>query len=256
MPRDWARPVSCRVVAKLWLTPSLVSLRFAPEREFEYEPGQFLSVLLPADPGTARTRRRVYSLARGGRHDGYELCVKITPGPGPTYLAGLHPGDRFEASAPFGDYAYVTAPERDAIFISTSSGIAPLRAMMRGERFRADPPRSALCVFGARGPAELAYANEIAALGVEFLPALTQAPLEWHGFRGRVTDWVRLTTDPRVGAAARADFYVCGGGEVVRDVVAALRARGVPDASILREAYDAQLTPAATIPVPARRRAA
>ena len=60
-----AREYDCKVLSIDWISPSVFSLRFEPERAFSYEPGQFVSVLLPGEPADVRNVRRIYSFLVG-----------------------------------------------------------------------------------------------------------------------------------------------------------------------------------------------
>lgn len=239
-----AREFTCIVTETRWLTPSVLALRFETKgRGFEFEAGQFLSLIIPATPGlslVAPTRgapkriRRIYSFACAPEN-GYELCVKITGGPGPSFLAGLKVGDRFQATAPYGDFTYQPKPGRGVCFISTGTGIAPFRAMIQSQAFQAEPPPHALSLFGARSEGDLLYEAEFHALGVETVFALTQPEPHWRGYRGRVTDYLRSL--PAEFPWHTTEFYLCGNGAMVDEVREILSARGVLRDSIHGEIY-------------------
>ena len=119
-----AREFECVVKRLIWLTPSVFSLAFTPSRPFRYEPGQFVSVVLPPPLGDTegRSLRRIYSFSTSGREAGYELCVQlISGGRGSSYLASLKVGDVLRIAAPFGDFSYETPSNRNACFVATVS---------------------------------------------------------------------------------------------------------------------------------------
>jgi ferredoxin-NADP reductase len=231
-----AREVACKVVEFNWLTPTVMGIRFEPSKKFVYEPGQFLSVVVP-DPAGGRPLRRAYSFASPPGKDGYQLCVKHVPGgPGSGYLAKLKVGDVFKAFAPYGDFMYVPRPGRKACFISTGTGIAPFRAMVMSDQFRENPPEEALNLFGVRTADEIIYPGLFEGFGVKVVNAVSKPPAGFKGFQGRVTDYLKsLPSDWDWHAT---DFYLCGNGDMVAEVVKILRSgHGVPEEAIHKEVY-------------------
>ena len=70
-----AKEYLCKVVQLKWLTPTVVDLRFEPSKKFSFEPGQFISVVVPDPAGGRKPLRRAYSLAVPPEQ-GWGLCVK------------------------------------------------------------------------------------------------------------------------------------------------------------------------------------
>jgi len=233
-----ARQVECRVLETIWITPTVLRLRFEPSRKFDFEPGQFLSLVVPkpfSPPGASARLKRIYSLA-APKSEGYELCVKQTRGPGPSYLASLKAGDSFKVSAPYGDFFFQPAPERSVCFVSTGTGIAPFRAMVLSKFFQENRPSRAISLFGAREESEILYRGEFEQAGVEEAYALSAPAETWQGFRGRVTDWFKQ--QPEDWGWDLTDFYLCGNGAMVAEVRRILRdLKGVPASAIRQEVY-------------------
>ncbi len=230
-----AREVACKVIEKKWLTPTVVSLRFEPSKKFRFEPGQFLSVVVP-NPAGGRPLRRAYSFATAPEQ-GFGLCVKHLPGgPGSSYLAALKEGDSFKAFAPYGDFFYEPRLGRQACFISTGTGVAPFISMLHSSHYRENPPAKAISLFGARTEDEIIYPGLFRSLGLEEVNAISQPKAPWQGFKGRVTDYLKSL--PGDWGWHSTDFYICGNGEMVAEVRKILReGHGVPETSILQEVY-------------------
>ena len=229
--------VTCKIEELVWLTPTVMGIRFSPDRKFDFQAGQFISVVHPQKDTKGKPIRRAYSLATPSPKLGYELCVKkVDDGKVSSYLATLKPGDTFRAIAPYGDFHYATPPERRACFISTGSGIAPFRAMVRSPEFLDHPPRSALCIFGARSVTEILYPGYFESLGVKTVHAISRPTPNFKGFTGRVTDYLRSLEGEFDWAGT--DFYLCGNGEMVNEVRNFLiSARQVSPAAIRQEIY-------------------
>ncbi|HTL12172.1 MAG TPA: FAD-binding oxidoreductase, partial [Bdellovibrionota bacterium] len=103
-----AREITCTVTEKTWITNTVVHIRFEPSKAFRFEPGQFLSVVVPSED--KRPPRRAYSFAFPydlAKKNGYELLIKVLEdGTGSRYMARLEKGDTFKAFAPYGDFLY------------------------------------------------------------------------------------------------------------------------------------------------------
>ena len=232
-----AREYDCKVTELIWLTPTCFTLRFEPSKSFAYEPGQFLSVMLPNGDPEVRTVRRIYSFASSGKKSGYELCVqRVQGGLGSNYLASLKPGDTIRISAPFGDFFYETHPHRNVCMIATSTGIAPFKAMVLSEHFKKNKPAAAMMLLGVRNEKEILFPGLFEKHGVEELHAVSQPLGPWDGFKGRVTDYLKAL--PESWPWQETDFYICGNGHMIEEVVHYLiKVRGVPKNAVRQEAY-------------------
>jgi ferredoxin-NADP reductase len=246
-----AKEYVCKVLQIKWLTPTVLDLRFEPSRKFRFDPGQFISVIVPDPEGGPKPLRRAYSLATP-YEQGWGLCVKIVPGgPGSNYMASLKQGDTFRATAPFGHFLYDHESGREACFISTGTGVAPFLAMIHSETYRDNPPPHATNVFGARTEDEIIYPGYFSRLGLTEVNAVSQPEPGFAGFKGRVTDYLRSL--PPDWAWDRTDFYLCGNGEMVGEVRRLLLGRGVPESHIHKEVYFAPSGARATVAAPLKK---
>jgi ferredoxin-NADP reductase len=244
----FAKEYTCRVLENIWITPTVIRFRFEPLKKFTFDPGQFLSILVPPPEGTSQTVKRCYSFASSpeeAKYKGYyELCVKYVPGGlGSGYLASLRTGDTFQMMAPYGDFKFKDVRSGNALcFISTGTGIAPFRSILYSRRFHTQRPEKTLCILGVRGEEEALYQKDLETVGVEMVTAVSQPSSEWTGFTGRVTDYLKSL--PTTWAWHTTDFYVCGGGEMVTEVSRFLEGgHGVPERNIHKEAFSLTLGP-------------
>ena len=243
MEKPKAVTVEARLVAKKTLTPDVIELLFESEPEFSFQPGQFISVMVPGRGPGGRDLRRAYSIAsapeltRAGKSV-FELCVKLVEGgPGTQYLNGIQIGQTLKGLAPYGDFVYKPKAGRHALFIATGTGIAPFRAMVYSKIYADQPPASGTLLFGARIQSDLLYTEELQdRLGSKGLvQALSRPEPGWQGFRGRVTDWLRENA-ARI-AWSETEFYLCGNGAMIDEVKQVLSTHGVEKASIHQEVY-------------------
>lgn len=230
--------VEAKIVAKKQLTHDVIELKFESVPAFSFKPGQFISLVIPGKGPGGRDIRRAYSIASRPESAGFELCIKIVKGGvGTPWLDSLSVGQSVKGTAPFGDFVWKTAPERHAVFVATGTGIAPFRAMIFSDAFKAHPPRSATLVFGARDVQDLLYTDDFAqAIGPSrVVQALSRPQSEWSGFKGRVTDWLRAHESELDFAAT--DFYLCGNGAMIQEVKDWLATKGLDKTSVFQEAY-------------------
>jgi len=236
-------PVEAVLIHKAALTHDVIELHFEPKTPFDFDPGQFISILIPgAGPG-GRDLRRAYSIASapGLTHQNrsvLELCVKIVEGgPGTQYLNSLAVGDTLKGIAPYGDFIYKSKPNKHVLFISTGTGIAPFRSMVYSKIYADHKPLTTRLLFGARDVGDLLYVDELdSALGKHaFIKTLSKAKHEFDGFKGRVTDWLRHHADKIHWK--ETDFYLCGNGAMIDEVKRILAEHEVEKTSIYQEVY-------------------
>jgi ferredoxin-NADP reductase len=197
-----------------WLTPTVMRIRFTSKKRIAFHGGQFVSLYVP-DFVNGRTVRRAYSFASAPEADDYELCVKyLAGGVGSEFLRGLREGDTFEATAPYGHYVYQwKTAARNAVFISTSTGVAPNRSIVLSEEFREHPPERTVFLYGARTEDEIIYPGEFEKLGFETVNAISSPKKGFQGFTGRVTDYLRSL--PNSWLWHDTDFYICGNAPMI-----------------------------------------
>lgn len=236
-----ARKVECKVTEVEWISPTVMKIRFEPNKKFVYEPGQFLSIFVPNPQNSKKQLRRAYSFANPYElavKDGYELCVrKVNGGVGTTFLSDLRSGDKFTATAPYGDFLYRVPEEgQSACFIATGTGIAPFRAMILSDKFQENRPDKTTVLFGLSSEKEIFYQGELEAAGVNVVHAVPNASEGWDGFKGRVTDYLKQL--PNTWAWHGTQFYICGNPAMVLDAHKLLtQAHGVSEENIHKELF-------------------
>lgn len=234
-----AKQYTCRVLENIWITPTVMRIRFEPLKHIKFFAGQFLSLIVPPqsdEPGV----KRCYSFSSSpaeAKEGYYELCVKyVSGGKATSYFSSLRKGDTFLVQAPYGDLRFKKPEEGRAVcFIATGSGIAPFRSMILSEEFQTIRPET-LVLFGARTENEILYQHELEKAGAQYVPLVSQPTAEWQGPRGRVTDYLKSL--PVSWNFHQTDFYLCGNGEMVNDIYQFLcGSKGVNPKSIKKEAF-------------------
>jgi ferredoxin-NADP reductase len=190
-------------------------LRLPPGERLDFQPGQFISCLLPI--GDRPPLIRPYSLASSPESDELELCLNLVPGgPGSRYLFGLETGAIVRFTGPWGTFVLERAPDAETVFIADGTGIAPIRPMLR--RALETTTRQLHLLHGA-DDAPL-YGREVVALTGSHR-ALTVQHVPSARLRDEVARrWVDADAD------RGRHFYVCGVGDVVPTLRDLLRRAG------------------------------
>ncbi len=198
---------------------------------FGFVAGQFLS--LEVKPNVWRA----YSIASLPGDDQLILLVRIIPeGVGSQVLSAAQSGAEFRFRGPFGHFGLSPTPDIGLTFCATGTGIAPLRALILTEA--AQPhPRPMRLWYGGRDTDDIAYLGDIAQWASTLdltvcLSRQTALPAGGSYRTGRITDLV--TTAP----LHDQEFYLCGNGDMVKDLTARLIAAGVSKNAIKKERFN------------------
>lgn len=203
-----------------------------------FVPGQFL--MLHYDDG--EPFKRSYSLSSVVEEgEGIEMVVSfVEDGRGCAVLFGMEPGDRVEATGPYGRFTLRGDDPQRYIFVGTGTGVAPYRTMVPSLEKKLDEGVEVILVEGVRTAAELLFRESFTALGARENAAFhacysrEEPPTgEENARRGYVTQTLAdLEPTPE-----RDIVYLCGNPAMVDDAVALLKERGFPPRSIRREKY-------------------
>lgn len=231
---------------------------------FDFTPGQFISIL--AVDARGKQENRAYSIASAPRGNRFDLCLnRVEGGYFSNYLADLPEGGAIQFDGPHGFFV-LHSPITDSIFISTGTGIAPIRALVEW-LFPADGPdrsegKQIWCVFGTRWEPELYYREEFQTLAARkpnfhYLSTLSRADATWDGLRGYVQEHVARIIEQRAAQldqqlplppvnpatpATELKFdiyaYICGLNNMIASVREKLKSYGWHRKQIVFERYD------------------
>ncbi|MGR6924418.1 MOSC domain-containing protein [[Actinomadura] parvosata] len=223
----------------------------------EFQAGQFLTLVLDV-PGAGRPVVRPYTIVGRSEEGGYRIAVKREPAPpgavgipaglASTYLHAQMPvGARVRARAPRG--RFVLAPGwRPVVLVSAGIGITPMLAML--ERLATDEyGREVFLAHGARSSRQFAFGSQIhriiASNTLLHSHVMFSRP-EREDVQGEAFDEIgRLTPAvlKRLLPSLDADFYVCGPGGFMQDMIDGLVERGVPRDRVRFEFFGAVRSP-------------
>jgi ferredoxin-NADP reductase len=204
-------------------------------RDLTFTPGQFVSLTHNVE---GREITRPYSIASKPDSNRFDLCLNLVEdGILSPWLFTLEPGAEIETTAPLG-YFVIRNPERDAVFVATGTGIAPMRSMLEASLDSGDP-RQLTLLFGVRHEHGLLYRDEFDKLAAQhsnfrFWPTLSRPEQSWIGRTGHVQQHLAEAA----GGRRDLDVYICGLKAMVDDVRAMLKGMGFDRKQIIYEKYD------------------
>lgn len=203
-----------------WLSPSLLSVVFRPLLRTQYRAGQFISLEVPnqnqmAEHFAVFLARASEQAERGGFEiwvrQGVDTKVLIA------YLQSLTKGAVLSFSGPFGNFQFQSPGSgKDVVFAATSSGLAPIRAMIQSEEFRNLPPRRTFLLYGVRHESEVLFRSEFEKQGIIVIPCVTRPTELRQGFWGRIQ--AILERDILAIDKGATEYYLAGSSELTEEL--------------------------------------
>ena len=211
------KPSRARISSITEIAPNVFELHaqmVEPTRLY-YEVGQALSIRI------AGTREhRSYSIASPpGLSDGFVLLVRRIGGIGSQFLAGLEVGAIMEFDGPRGEFRLAPGPG-DAVFGATGVGVSALVPMMESLLSRPGSGR-VLLFWGLMSSEDQFWADRMSRMRAD--PRFSSRVVLTGAGEGFVTQPIIETA----GVLTTPTYYLCGNGQMVRDVVDGLTARGI-----------------------------
>ncbi|MCX8019944.1 MAG: FAD-dependent oxidoreductase [Chitinophagaceae bacterium] len=207
--------------------------------QFDFKPGQFITLDLPIDEKPAR-RLRSYSIA--SRPDGsnlIELLIVRTPeGKGTRYLfEEVKAGSEITFRGPQGVFVLPEKLDKEIFMICTGTGVAPFRSMIQHIYHHHISFHKIHLVFGTRTRADLLYYDEFRELekklpGFGYYPTLSRE--QWaEGYHGYVHGVYEKLCEHRPDAR----FYLCGWKNMIDDARKKILEMGYDKKAIHLELY-------------------
>ncbi len=217
-----------------------ISLKMIDPPRIEFLAGQYIAIeVTEIRDGHPRQNNRPYSIVSPPEEkEVVKLCISlIKGGPGSTSLHSLRVGDKLRFLSPFGYFQVNDTANTDLLFVATGSGIAPIKSMIL-HLLRSGSRRPITLYWGLRSEADLYYQEDFAALGKEypffhFVITLSQPTDAWTGSRGRVTHLLPKA----IQSVEHLDAYLCGNGEMIKEVRTLLIEKGMSRKAIHFEKF-------------------
>ena len=187
-----------------------------------FRPGQYVNVVLKDG------KKRSFSMASATTSTTLDFHVRRIPGGYFTdgAISALTPGETLDIQFPLGGFRYHHEDYRPVVMVATSTGLAPLKAMLEALMDDPDCPPVSL-YWGARRREDLYLHEEIPAWGerlyeFRYVPVLSREGDDWDGRRGYVQDAV-CADFPDL---SECSIYLCGSPEMIHSAKHAFIANG------------------------------
>ncbi|MBD8488126.1 ferredoxin--NADP reductase [Echinicola sp. CAU 1574] len=228
-------------------TPDAVSIYFEqPEPYLEYQPGQFLTLILEVN---GKEERRSYSLCTSPYLDPHPgITVKrIDGGVVSNFLnENIKPGKTIEVMKPLGHFTtdFHSKNKNHFIMIAGGSGITPIIGI--GKSVLVNEPQSKVTlIYCNRSEDQIIFDQQIQDLTkkyegrFEVVHILSQPSEEWSGFKGRLNESVieDVLKTKHYSEAEKELYFLCGPEGLMEASVEALLKMDVSHDSIHRESF-------------------
>ena len=245
-------------------TEQAISVFFeVPEHEqtaFHYRAGQYLTLRFYIG---GKEERRAYSMCSAPHDDELAVTVKrVEGGVVSNHIASeLKVGDTVEVMPPMGRFLAETDPaaRRRYYLFGAGSGITPLMSILRAV-LEEEPKSEVILFYGNRDEDNIIFEEQLRQLQQRYAGQLTvehtlsqpkkyptkglkglfkRSTTRWEGTKGRIdrralVDFLQRHPVPE-GRDCR--FYVCGPGQMIDNVEAALLGHGIDDKFIHVERF-------------------
>jgi len=209
---------------------------------FAYIPGQFITIHFEKDN---KSLKRSYSIANAPNHNfRIEFAASFVPdGVGTALLFALQPGNQLTLSGPYGRLILRDHTPKRYIFIATSTGITPYRAMLKElqQRLLDHPELTIVIIAGGQHPADILYRDEWIAFAQENTRVTFRAQIS----RSKEADLGLFDHMGRVQAAfpelnlkpSEDEIYLCGNPNMIDESFEYLKTQGFSVQNVVREKY-------------------
>ncbi len=216
--------MTARVTRSILLSEKTKHIEFEilEKPQFDFIAGQFISVREPKADGKFVTR--AYSIASDPTsNSNFDLCLnRVENGFMSNYLCDREVGDEVHLHGPHGHFV-LHEELKDTIFISTGTGVAPFRSMLRWlfqhpERYGG---HEFWLIYGTRYDDDIYYREEFERMQREhanfhYVCTLSRGGEHWTGSRGYVQDHLREIVKANAGRDMQT--YICGLNDMVSGV--------------------------------------
>lgn len=227
-------------------TPDAITIVFdkLPD-DITYEPGQFLTLIIPID---GKEVRRSYSLCSSPYIDPYPAVTvkRVASGKVSNYLNDtLHPGDTIQVMEPMGVF---TTPmdaqnQRHIIMFGGGSGITPLMSLIKS-LLHSEPKSKVSLIYANQHEGSIIFKDQLESLQQQH-PGRFNITHVLEEASGALVCMPGLITPERVPELlsqipfqeAVTEYFLCGPQGMMDNVMQALRELHVPPHQIHRESF-------------------
>jgi len=223
-----------------------VNLAFDKPENFEYQPGQFITIIKEVN---GKKIRRAYSLCTTPFEDeNPAVTVKRVEGGAMSNDLNDHAkaGDQLEIMEPMGLFttAYDQGNKREAIFFGGGSGITPLISIIRSILLK-EPESKTTLVYGNRSKEFVIFNDKFAELQNKYPDRFKLVHILEEGdadYVGRPTAGMISDICKSLEVNKETECYICGPQPMMDVVVEGLNQSAIDPAKIRMESFEAGKT--------------
>lgn len=214
----------------------------AHQPPFDYKPGQFITIHFEKD---GNQLKRSYSIAnQPEQNNRIEFAAGyVEGGPGTDLLFNLKPGEQIHVNGPFGRLILKDESPKRYIFVATSTGVTPYRAMIPALNalLQANPHLEIIILQGVQHKDEILYANEFRAFAqahdhVSFKACLSREEVA-NLDQDEKAGYVQLCFEELAVNPDSDLVYLCGNPGMIDNAYDILKEKGFGPQQIIREKY-------------------
>lgn len=215
-----------KIKGKKWNNEEIYSLKLEKPQNFDFKPGQFMTISVELD---GKTERRAYSFSSSPTEDFLMFTIKREKRVSKK-LSELKKGDKLEAKGPFGLFM-LDENSNNINFIAGGTGVTPFRCMAK---YIADKQlrKKVRLFYSARTENDLIFKDEFKTLenngSFKFFPTATRDE-NFKGHKGRIDEQF---LKENIGSFGDGAFYVCGPQQFVDTIVKILKKLGANNKNI------------------------
>ncbi len=214
-----------------------LTLKLLSPESIDFKSGQYVQILVPG-----YEEFRAYSIASPpNQKNVLEFVIRYIPkGLCTTFIhKALQVGDVIKFTGPYGDFYLKEDSDRDKVFLSRSTGIAPIRSILLHLKEKG-MPTEACSYYSGRTKKDILLGDELMKIGEEhpnfkyYVVLSKPAPDDnWDGETGYITDKVPMYED----SLENKEFYLCGPPEMIDAAMDVLSKHGVPEEQVFFDKF-------------------
>ncbi|WP_375688260.1 2Fe-2S iron-sulfur cluster-binding protein [Pseudooceanicola sp. LIPI14-2-Ac024] len=234
-------------------TPNVATFTFRAPSDalFHYQPGQFLTLEIPAPGGTVY---RTYTISSSpSRPRSISITAKAQADSIGTrwMLDNLAPGVRLKAVGPAGLFSHMVHPAKKYLFVSAGSGITPMMAMTTF-MFDLGTEPDVVFINCARRPSEIIFrerlehmASRVPGIDLKWVVEAPDRFAPWTGYQGQLNQLMLGLMAPDY---LEREVFCCGPEPFMLAVREALQGMGFDMERYHQESFQAPAEKAEDLP--------
>jgi ferredoxin-NADP reductase len=215
------------------------TLIFEKPNNFDFKPGQFVTMQFIDDNENVGKKVRSYTISSSPLDNMIEITVK-KEGEFSTMMCNSEIGTKFRVSGPFGHFEFLeNAQEKEHVFLSAGSGITPFKCFMRYVTSKRLSNKIRL-FYSNKTPADIIFKNEFEKLAKEnhniknFFTITRPEGTGWEGLTGRIDKEMLINN---LYQPIDAIYYISGPKEMIESMIDILGEMNVKPENIKTEKW-------------------